>query len=185
MTNEELFNNGEFERLYIENEAFIYHLAKRFKNLGIDVEEIIGCANLAFTKALRGFNPGQSKWISYFSSCMTCEILMYHRKNKKHMGTMSLEQVLNTDTKGNELTLENVLADEHILEKEVIDKITVREVLILTNDLPPREKEALRLHIIGTRQEDIGKQLELSQAYVSRLIRRIQKQLKQDYYKGV
>ena len=67
---------------------------------------------------------------------------------------------------------------------EVINIIVNEEILMLINKLTPIKREIIRLHLIGTKQKDIGVALNLSQSYIARLIKKICVELKTTYEKG-
>ncbi len=184
MTNEELFKLGDYDTLYTRNLPFMHSIAKRFKNLPIETDDLVGCGDIAFMKCLDKYKPDTSKWLTYFSKLMINEILMLNRKASKHVRCISLESVLMVGSDNKEITLSQRISTEALLEDEVLNKVAVQEVLELTKRLPEKEREALRLHLLGTRQVDIGRQLGMTQAYVSRLIKKITNELYKQYEKG-
>ncbi|MEG2374954.1 MAG: sigma factor [Niameybacter sp.] len=93
MINEDLFRIGDYDNLYAQNIAFMYKHMKRFQNLLIEQDDLLGCGNLAFMKAIKTYDPNTSKWLTYFSRLMTNEILMLRRKTQRHRTCISLETV--------------------------------------------------------------------------------------------
>lgn len=103
------------------------------------------------------------------------EILMYFRSLKKTAQDISINDPIETDKEGNNLSLIDVIADD----KNILDEIDVRiktEKLKSYMDevLTPREKIiiSLRFGLIGgseKTQREVAKQLKISRSYVSRI----------------
>lgn len=184
MTHEELFLKRDFDTLYTQNEAFIYYMCKHYFNLGIEYDELVGCANLAFVKCLKTFNPAVSKWLTYFSKAINNEILMLNRKQKKYQGTISLQAILSQDQDGNTLTLEETICSEVAMADEVIDEIATREVYALIEELGKFQKEVINLRLQGKKQEEIAGALGITQSCVSRVIASSKLKLMKLYKKG-
>ena len=103
------------------------------------------------------------------------EILMYFRSLKKTAQDVSINDPIETDKDGNNLSLIDVIADD----KNILDEIDLR---IKTEKLQRYMKEvltarerlivSLRFGLIGGRektQREIAKQLGISRSYVSRI----------------
>lgn len=183
-SNEELFMCGDIENLYIRNKCLMFHIANKFSNIQLDYDDLIGCGDLAFVKAIKVFNPNKSKWATFFSKMMINEILMANRKLTKQAQTISIETVICEDSDQNVLTIQDIIAAPKNTMDEVINLIVTEEILIMLNKLPLRKQEVFRLYLFGKKQKDIGQALRLSQSYVSRLIKNICLELKNTYEKG-
>lgn len=184
VSNEELFISGDMETLYKRNKPLIFYIANKFLNLKLEYDEFIECGDLAFAKAIRIFDPDKSKWATFFSKIMINEILMVNRRIVKQVETISIETALCEESDQNLLTIKDVISSKEDTMNEVIDLIVNEEILILINKLTPIKREIMRLHLIGTKQKDIGVALNLSQSYVGRLIKKICKEIKISYEKG-
>lgn len=184
MTNEELFLIGDFDTLYTRNERFLHYTCKKFTNLGFEYEDLVGCANLAFAKSIRTFNPSVSKWLTYFSKLITNEILILNRKNKKHLGVLHLEDIIATDTEGHTLCIGDIVSDDMQLQDEVLDGIILQEMRESMKGLKEREKLIMELHLQGNTQSAIAQRIGISQSYVGRLIALSRTKLKRMYEKG-
>ena len=177
MTNEELFLIGDFDSLYRQNERFMHHICRKYLNLGVVYDDLVGCADLAFMKAIRHFNPEHSKWLTYYSRLIRNEILMLNRKQRRWNGSVSLQQVIVEDTDGHVLTLEDILSKED----DVSNRILVKELNQAIKKLPALQRQVLLLTLNGNTQKKIGKRLGLSQSYISRVLCDSRKQLKNRY----
>lgn len=59
--NEELFKKGDFETLYLNNIGFMKKVAGKFatkycSNSGLEFDDCMGCGDVAFARALQGFD---------------------------------------------------------------------------------------------------------------------------------
>lgn len=184
MTNEELFILGDYDTLYSQNVPFMYKFINRFRNLPIEKDDFIGCCNLAFMKAVKSYDPSASKWLTYFSRLMVNEILMFNRRLQKHTRCISLETMIIAIDDNTDITLEDQISSGECIEEDVLDHVMAQQILELTKMLSTREQEALKLHLMGVKQAIIGERLNISQAYVSRLIKQISNELYKQYEKG-
>lgn len=184
MTNEELFLRKDFDTLYTRNEAFTHYICKRYLNLGIEYEELLGCANIAFVICTKTFNPTNSRWLTYFSKVLTNEILMLNRKQRKWKTVVSLQDTLALDHEGHELTLEDVIEADTVVADEIIDHLAAKELYVLIQGLNQKQQEVMELFLKGKKQKEIGRLLGISQSYVSRLIASITMELKELYKQG-
>lgn len=182
--NEEMFIKKQFEELYLKNLPLMHHIAKKFANLPIEHDDLIGCGNIAFTKCMKLFDPSKSKWATFFSTVMTNEILMLNRKVSKNSVCISIETVVHIDSTGNTLALENLLADEHDKIAALHVKFATEEVFMLIGELESRNKLIIEMYLSGVKQKQIGETLGISQSYVSRMIAKTIKQLRGAYAKG-
>lgn len=111
---------------------------------------------------------------------------MYLRKNAPQRNEVSLDEPLNTDWDGNELSLSDVLGTENDLVMRPIEADVDRQLLRQALDrLEPRERHiiSLRFGLDGAReqtQKEVADRLGISQSYISRLEKRIIARLKKE-----
>ena len=170
------------------NLRLVVYIAKRFENVGADIEDLISIGTIGLIKAVNTYCAEKNiKLATYASRCIENEILMYIRKNSGQRAELSIEEPLNTDWDGNELLLSDVLGtdeDQIYLEIEKEDeRVLIRRAL---SELSMREKEIieLRFGLRGTNKEltqkEVADQLGISQSYISRLEKKIFARLKED-----
>ena len=104
------------------------------------------------------------------------EILMYLRQNKKRQNDVSLQDTAGVDKEGNEVTLEEKLADEGRSVEEITDlKLRIeKRYIVMKERLTERELEIVRLRygLDGGKevtQREIAKSMGISRSYVSRI----------------
>ena len=180
----------EAKKLLIEhNLRLVVYIAKKFDNTGIGVEDLISIGTIGLIKSIQTFNPNKNiKLATYASRCIENEILMYLRRNNKTKLEVSIDEPLNVDWDGNELLLSDILGTEEDtiykdLENEVEHKLLVRAI----NCLSSREKLIVQMRYgLSSRdgeektQKEVADLLGISQAYISRLEKKIMQRLKRE-----
>lgn len=170
------------------NLRLVVYIAKRFENIGADIEDLISIGTIGLIKAINTYCTDRNiKLATYASRCIENEILMYVRKNNGQRSEVSIDEPLNTDWDGNELLLSDVLGGE---EEQVYrdmeveeDKETIRRAL---SELSEREREiiVLRFGLDGSEKEltqkEVADMLGISQSYISRLEKKIMLRLKNE-----
>ncbi len=182
--------DGEAKAILIEhNLRLVVYIAKKFDNTGVGVEDLISIGTIGLIKAINTFNPDKNiKLATYASRCIENEILMYLRRNNKTKLEVSIDEPLNVDWDGNELLLSDILGTEEDLiyrdmESEVERKLLMKAIAKLSE----REKMIINLRF-GLNQPDgeemtqkeVASLLGISQSYISRLEKKIMKQLKKE-----
>ena len=163
----------------------VVFLAKNYESTGYEMEDLISIGSIGLIKGIETYKIDKNiKLATYASRCISNEILMYIRKNKKRKKEVSLEDSLNYDNEGNELHLEDVLGTENDLvsdsyEREVERKCVGEEI----NKLKPREKQIMVLRY-GLNNKEIYTQKEvaailgISQSYISRIEKKVIKNIR-------
>lgn len=183
MTNEEMIARARagdadmFEKFFAKNENFPFYIARKFQNTGLDVEDLASIANVGMMKAYHSFDLNKAiKFATYAARCMSNEILMFLRRNNKHIGVASLDAALNIDFDGNELTLADVMEDTSARapDSNVMSLALVSVTQSFLGTLPERnQKIFLSCVVEEKKQEDVASELGISQSYVSRLTKRL------------
>lgn len=183
-------NAKEAKAVLIEhNLRLVVYIAKKFDNTGVGVEDLISIGTIGLIKAINTFNPDKKiKLATYASRCIENEILMYLRRNSKTRLEVSIDEPLNVDWDGNELLLSDILGtDEDVIYKGLEDEAEKKLLLRAVNKLSDREKNIIRLRFgLGNSaeeemtQKEVASLLGISQSYISRLEKKIMKQLKKE-----
>ena len=172
-------------KLIEHNLRLVVFLAKKYENTKTDIEDLVSIGSIGLIKGINTYKIDKNiKLATYASRCISNEILMYLRKNKKRRTEISFEDALNYDAEGNELHLEDILGtDEDIVYKEFeqgIDKTALEKELNLLNE---REKQimTLRYGLNNTEeytQKEVATMLGISQSYISRIEKKVIKRLR-------
>ncbi len=172
------------DKLIEHNLRLVVFLAKKYENTGYDLEDLVSIGSIGLIKGIETYKPDKNiKLATYASRCISNEILMFLRKNKKRRSEISFEDALNFDAEGNELHLEDILGtEEDIVYKEFENKIDKECLEKELNGLTNREKliMTLRYGLNNTddyTQKEVAEMLGISQSYISRIEKKVIKRL--------
>lgn len=173
------------DKLIEHNLRLVVFLAKKYESSGYDIEDLVSIGSIGLIKGINTYKIDKNiKLATYASRCVANEILMFLRKNKKRKTEVSFEDALNYDAEGNELHLEDVLGtDEDIVFKEFESSMDKRLLAQEINKLDPRDKQImiLRYGLNNTEeftQKEVAEILGISQSYISRIEKKVIKNLK-------
>ena len=177
----------EARNILIEhNLRLVVFLAKKYENTTYDIEDLVSIGSIGLIKGINTYKIDKNiKLATYASRCISNEILMFLRKNKRKRAEVSLEDALNYDAEGNELHLEDILGTEIDLVPNEYEKQVDKEVLSKEIEgLPDRDKEimTLRYGLNNTKeytQKEVAEMLGISQSYISRIEKKVVRKLKQ------
>jgi RNA polymerase sporulation-specific sigma factor len=180
----------EAKTILIEhNLRLVVYIAKKFDNTGVGVEDLISIGTIGLIKSINTFNPSKNiKLATYASRCIENEILMYLRRNNKTRMEVSIDEPLNVDWDGNELLLSDILGtDEDVIYRDIENEVERKLLLKAIEKLSERERTIINLrfglnHRDGQEmtQKEVAALLGISQSYISRLEKKIMKQLKKE-----
>ncbi len=168
----------EAKNILIErNLRLVAHIVKKYTNYQKDSEDLISIGTIGLIKAITTFkNDKGIKLATYAARCIENEILMYIRASKKYSRDVYLQDTIGIDKDGNEVTLEDKVADDSMsIDEEVSLKIQSKILYDkMKKVLKGREKTIIELRyglINGEEltQRDIAKMLGISRSYVSRI----------------
>ena len=185
-------DNKAREPLIVHNLRLVVYIAKKFETPNASAEDLISIGTIGLIKAVNTFSPEKNiKLATYASRCIENEILMFLRKSSQLKNEVSIDEPLNTDWDGNELLLCDILGSEpdtvninieteleRSLVLKAVSRLNNRECLIME----------LRFGLNGRKehtQKQVADKLGISQSYISRLEKKIIKQLKNDLEKAV
>ncbi len=171
--------------LVTRNLRLVVYIAKKFESSGLAIEDIISIGTIGLIKAVNTFVPSKNiKLATYASRCIENEILMYLRKSSNRRQETSIDEPLNVDGDGNELLLSDVLgSDSNAVGQELEqndERTTLREAVA---KLTPRERQIMELRYglqdgAEHTQKEVADALGISQSYISRLEKRIIRDLR-------
>jgi len=180
-------------RVLIErNLRLVVYIARKFENTGIGIEDLVSIGTIGLIKAVNTFDVEKNiKLATYASRCIENEILMYLRRNSKLRYEVSFDEPLNVDWDGNELLLSDILGTEpDVVYTEIEDSVEKDLMQSCIQKLCAREKMIMEMRFgLNGQKERTQKQvadcLGISQSYISRLEKRIIKQLRTEISKIV
>ncbi len=166
----------------------ISEVKRKFSNTMYEENELISSGLLGLVKAVDTFDISRNLlFATYAVKCIDNEILMFMRNGKKWINDYSLEATINTDFDGKELKLEDVISDDScdlVLDYE--KKEDYKIVRKIVEELPERERLIIMMYFgfIDNKlynQEEISHKLNISQSYISRLIKKILNKIKEKF----
>lgn len=168
----------EAKNILVEhNLRLVAHIAKKYVSTGQQIDDLISIGTIGLIKGIGSYNSGRgTKLATYVARCIENEILMVIRANKKNGNSISLEEPIGRDKDGNNITLNDILSNEHdeVLEEASL-KIQVRKLYdAMKSVLKPRESMVLEMRyglVTGEEltQKEVAKILGISRSYVSRI----------------
>ncbi len=180
------------EPLIVHNLRLVVYIAKKFETPNAGAEDLISIGTIGLIKAVNTFSPEKNiKLATYASRCIENEILMFLRKSSQLKNEVSIDEPLNTDWDGNELLLCDILgSDPDIVNRNIENELERSLVLQAVSKLKDRECliMELRFGLNGKKehtQKQVADKLGISQSYISRLEKKIIRQLKHELEKTV
>lgn len=159
------------------NLRLVAHVAKKYTNYQKDSDELISIGTVGLIKGISTYkNTKGSRLATYTARCIDNEILMYLRSAKKLQNNISLQSAVGIDKEGNEVTLEEKLADPTPSVEETLSSNAEQKVLqsFIDKVLTSREKFIINLRYgLNNTQEktqrEIASSIGISRSYVSRI----------------
>lgn len=178
------------ELLIIHNLRLVVYIAKKFESTGIGIEDLVSIGTIGLIKAVKTFCPEKNiKLATYASRCIENEILMFLRKASQYKNEISIDEPLNIDWDGNELLLSDVLGtDDDVVNKGIEHEVEKQVLRQEISKLDEREKMIMEMRfglVTGHEmtQKQVADKVGISQSYISRLEKRIIKDIKKNLEK--
>ena len=156
------------DELITHNLRLVVYLAKKYEGSGVPSEDMVSIGTIGLIKAVNTFTPERSiKLATYASRCIGNEILMYLRKSS------------------NQLLLSDVLSSEENQVGQRLEQDAERASLRRSvEQLSPRERQIMELRFglldgVERTQKEVADAIGISQSYISRLEKRIIRQLRE------
>lgn len=175
------------EQLIVHNLRLVVYIAKKFETPAASLDDLISIGTIGLIKAVATFHPEKNiKLATYASRCIENEILMHLRKVAQYRAEISIDEPLNVDWDGNELLLSDLLGtDEDAVCRDIeteSERQLLREAVMR---LRPRERQIMEMRfglIDGQEktQKEVAEIIGISQSYISRLEKKIIRQLRDD-----
>lgn len=171
------------------NLRLVAHIAKKYRNVGEEMEDLISIGTIGLMKAVSTFDSTKgNRLVTYAARCIDNELLMMLRAKKKTSRDVSFYEPIGTDRDGNEISLLDVTCapvEDFAETMDLSDNIKKLRIYI-GECLTEREKEIimLRFGLSSNReytQREIGEKLSISRSYVSRIEKKAIQKLKECY----
>lgn len=131
-----------------------------------------------YLKCIKIWNKDKSTLSALLGRAFKNRILEEHRKRwaqKRQAQTISLDENIFEDDKDKPIALKDALKDKTDIEKD-FENLQILNVLL--------SDETIKLYLLGYSQKEIAKKLNVSQAHISRKIKKIKSELREELYNG-
>ena len=166
------------DTLIERNLRLVVYIAKKFENSGVNIEDLISIGTIGLMKAINSYNLEKNiKLATYASRCIENEILMHLRKNNKIKTEISIDEPINTDSEGNDLSLGDILGTESDSIFKSIEEDDNKKVLLLAIErLNKREKIIMQLRygfdgVEELTQKEVADKLGITEAEIADILK--------------
>lgn len=176
------FANGSSEardKLIEHNLRLVAHIAKKYTMTNKELAgDYISIGTIGLIKGVNTYRVDKkTKLATYAAKCIENEILMSIRSSKKSGNDLSLQDIIGTDSEGNEVKIEDKISiEDYSIEDEVVLGIETNllKKAVEGGILTDREKVVIvgRYGLDGQdelTQREIADLLDISRSYVSRI----------------
>ena len=174
------------------NLRLVAHIIKKYYTSSVEQEDLISIGTVGLIKAINTFDPYKGASLStYAARCIENEILMYFRNQKKLNSEIFLNDPIDSDKEGNNLSMLNILCSEDNIDEIVDQKITVQKLYkYIDGALSEREKTIVKMRfgLYGSKsytQKEVAERMGISRSYVSRIEKKAVTKLQREFYKGL
>ena len=157
------------------NLRLVAHIIKKYYTQAEEQEDLISIGTIGLIKAVNTFKADKGiRLATYASRCIENEILMYFRRTKKLQGEVSLNEAIETDGDGAELSIGDVVGKSDTMLEDLQDKddrALVRR--LVAERLTEREADVIRRRYglegrVPQTQRQVAAHYGISRSYVSR-----------------
>ena len=163
------------DELIEHNLRLVMHIVKKYLTPASE-DDLVSVGTIGLIKAVDSFDPSVgSRFATYAGKCLTNEILMYFRSQRRYSNEVSLSETIDIDMDGNPLTWGDIIATEDTIADDLDLKIrSAKAIDIINSALTPRERKiiTLRYGLNGDApitQRETAERLKISRSYVSRI----------------
>lgn len=187
----ERLKNGDSEArdvLINHNLRLVAHVVKKYYATESEQDDLLSIGTIGLIKAVDSYNFDKgARFSTYAARCIENEILMHFRSQRKSAQDISINDVIDTDKEGNELTLIDVIASEDTIVDAIDKKFKIEHMLKGINTvLDDREKKIIILryglnNCYPKSQQDTADLLGISRSYVSRIEKKALEKLRKRF----
>ena len=158
------------------NLRLVAHIIKKYYTQAEEQEDLISIGTIGLIKAVNTFKADRGiRLATYASRCIENEILMYFRRTKKLQGEVSLNEAIETDGDGAELSIGDVVGKSDTMLEDLQDRddrALVRR--LVAERLTEREADVIRRRYglegrAPQTQRQVAAAYHISRSYVSRI----------------
>ena len=164
------------EQVVLNNQGMVGIVLKSLNLNPLD-EDLFSIGLIGVVKAVNTFNPDKGvKFSAYDTPIIRNKILTTFRK-KRIIPAFSLDEPHDLGN-GESVDFSEMIADNKRFEEEIIEDMRLEKFFSILNE---REKKIIALNMQDKTQNEIAEICEISQSYVSRIIKSVYKKWRNDY----
>ena len=167
------------------NLRLVSHIVKKYYSKTNDTDDLISIGTIGLIKGIDTFNANKgTKLATYASKCIENEILMHFRTSRKQANDVYLNDTLEVDKDGNPLTIEDTVSSPEDMAENLEVKMNWEKVSKIIEKMDDeREKEIiiLRYGLNNKKpltQREVAQRLDISRSYVSRIEKKVIKDIR-------
>ncbi|MGE5328282.1 MAG: sigma-70 family RNA polymerase sigma factor [Deltaproteobacteria bacterium] len=171
-----------------KNLRLVAHIAKKFENTGIDIEDLISVGSIGLIKAVDTFDiERNNKFSTYSGVCIEREILAYLKKYRKTRIEVSFEQPLPLIKEGKVIIVSDMLQDTNSIEDYVFNQERITMLYEILGTLSGRDRAIIvfRYGLDGLgdvmKQKEVARLVGVKEDYISKLEKKILKKLRRKF----
>ena len=184
------------EKLIRHNLRLVAHIVKKYYAVSGEQDDLISIGTIGLIKAAETFDAEKAiSFSTYASTCIRNQIKMYFRKTKRQSTEVYMNEPIDTDKNGNEITIADIFKDSACIDDEVDLKINMEKLYRFVNTvLDDRERLIISKRYGLTdangvvsrpmAQREVAKLLNISRSYVSRIEKRALEKLRSEFKKA-
>ncbi len=165
--------------LIVHNLRLVAYIVKKNYPEYRDQDDLISIGIIGLIRATETFDYTKgTSFSTYASKCADNQIKMHFRKIKRQQNELYLDDPIDTDKDGNQITLADTFSDQSNIADIVDNKIDCQKLREkMKKHLTEREQEIIckRYGLAGSKaekeltQREVAKELNISRSYVSRI----------------
>ncbi len=163
-------------KLIEHNLRLVAHIIKKYYSSSRDQDDLISIGTIGLIKAVSTYKSDKGiRLATYAAKCIENEILMHFRNMKKSSQDVFISDPIDTDSDGNRLTLNDIIAEDDCIIDDIDIKMKSEKLKEYIKDtLSDRETTVIELRYgLGGNEEltqrEVAKLLNISRSYVSRI----------------
>lgn len=166
----------------LQNMKLVYYLVNTNYRNHYQQEDLEQIGMIGLIKASATFKEDKEiQFSTYAARCILNEIKMFLRKDKKFLSYAHFEDVLHEDFDGAEFTLGDIIeapnSFDYIENSAMLEELQ-KGISIILNELPARASCIMLWTIAGVLQRELADLFEISQSYISRIIKKCERRIK-------
>jgi len=168
--------------VYEQFKKFIHSTAYKYNDSTESLEDLIQVANVGLVQAFNTYEIESGNHFMTYLWSVVAHSMLKHLRNVKRKDKAKIDNYIIYDDNGHTTTNLDLLTEPTNCEDVAITNIVSMDMKKFINELKPRNKKIIELSYFNNMtQRQIGEKLNITQATVSKIIKKSLKILKTKY----